>query len=127
MCLGVCEPPPSYCLPILRERQKAHLDLVGWKVGRLHRALFVNRGLLPVRRTTPLPPLRSLHVLPASKYPAQQIFETLQVNHKTTPPPALLLYKQKEGVTNETETHTHWHKWLLSEQAALTPEQLVNH
>lgn len=71
VCLGVCVPPPSYCVPILRKRQKAHLDLVGWKVGRLHRALLVNSGLLPVCRTTPQPPplgsspFWSLHVLPA--------------------------------------------------------------
>lgn len=128
VCLGVCVPPPSYCLPILSKRQKAHLDLVGWKVGRLHRALLVNWGLLPISRTTPhphpsvLPLLGSPHVLPASKCPAQQIFETLRVNHKTNPPHSLLLYKQKEGVTRDGEPRS-WHEWLLSEQAALTPEQ----
>lgn len=41
-CVCVCVPPPSYCVPILSKRQKAHLDLVGWKVGLLHRALLVN-------------------------------------------------------------------------------------
>ncbi len=42
VCVCVCVPPPSYCVPILSKRQKAHLDLVGWKVGLLHRALLVN-------------------------------------------------------------------------------------
>lgn len=52
----VCVPPPSYCMPILSTRQKAHLDLVGWKVGLLHRALLVNGGLLLVSRATLPPP-----------------------------------------------------------------------
>lgn len=54
---GVCVPTPSYCVPILSKRQKAHLDLVGWKVGLLHRALLVNRGLPPVSKAALLPPL----------------------------------------------------------------------
>lgn len=118
VCTGVCVPPPSYCEPILSTRQKAHLDLVGWKVGLLHRALLVNWRLLPVSRATLLPLLLSVlplpgypHVLPASKCSAQQIFETLQVNHKTerhpptpSPPP---LQTQKEGVTKEMERDAH--------------------
>lgn len=58
----VCVLPPSYCVPILSKRQKAHLDLVGWKVGLLHRALLVNSGLLVVLRATCLPLQSSLCV-----------------------------------------------------------------
>lgn len=81
----VCVPPPSYCVPILSKRQKAHLDLVGWKVGLLHRALLVNSGLLVVLGPLASPFSGCPHVLPVSKCSTQQIFETLQVNHKTAP------------------------------------------
>lgn len=74
VCASVCVPPPSYCVPILSKRQKAHLDLVGWKVGLLHRALLVNWRLLPVSRATPPPSVLSPpgrpHVLPALKVPS---------------------------------------------------------
>lgn len=62
MRVCVCVLPPSYCVPILSKRQKAHLDLVGWKVGLLHRALLVNSGLLVVLRATCLPLQSSLCV-----------------------------------------------------------------
>lgn len=54
---GVCMSPPSYCVPILSDQQKAHLDLVGWRVSLLHRALLVNRGLLLVSMTETPPHL----------------------------------------------------------------------
>lgn len=112
VCVCVCAwvPPPSYCLPILSKRQKPHLDLVGWRVRLLHRALLVNwRGCFQF--LTP-PPLRlpslpgSPYVLPASKCPAQQIFETSQVNHKTENllPPPLQTETEREW-PKETRTH----------------------
>lgn len=113
---NVCVRPPSYCVPILSKRQKAHLDLVGWKVGLLHRALLVNRGLIPVSRATRLrPPLSAwISTCPPSKCPAQQIFETLQVNHKTEPPPppspaSSFTNREREGVTKAREKDTHTH------------------
>lgn len=124
--------PPSYCVPILSKRQKAHLDLVGWKVGLLHRALLVNSGLLVVLGPLASPFSGCPHVLPVSKCSTQQIFETLQVNHKTAP---LLPHPQASAFTNRKrewpksiERHTNqrsWHKWLLSEQAASTLERLL--
>lgn len=117
-CVHVRAPPPSYCLPILRKRQKAHLDLVGWKVGPLrHRALLVNGGLLqpPSPQTTGYPQL-----LPPLNVLSQQIFETLQVNHKTEslPPP---LQTESGGVA-DWGGGVHKRSWC-SEQAAA--EQLI--
>lgn len=136
MRVCVCAPPPSYCVPILSKRQKAHLDLVGWKVGLLHRALLVNSGLLVVLGPLASPFSGCPHVLPVSKCSTQQIFETLQVNHKTAP---LLLHphpqasasaftNRKREWPKSIERHTNqrsWHKWLLSEQAASTLERLL--
>lgn len=137
VCTGVCVPPPSYCEPILSKRQKAHLDLVGWKVGLLHRALLVNWRLLPVSRATLLPPSSQsslcLDIHMSSLPQSAQLSKYLKLCKliiRLNTPPCLLLYKhrKREWPKRWRETHTHkrsWHEWVLSEQAAPTPEQLL--
>lgn len=109
---GVCVPTPSYCVPILSKRQKAHLDLVGWKVDLLHRALLVNWGLPPVSKVA----LR-LHLVPPAlpwicksppclKVPSSANIETLQVNHKTETPPDSS-FTNTEGGRGVTKDTTH--------------------
>ena len=136
----MCVPPPSYCVPILSTRQKAHLDLVGWKVGLLHRALLVNGGLPPVSRATlPPPPPSVLSLSPSlllslslrldlhmSSLPqTAQLSKYLKLCKLIIRPSTscLLIYKQREGgererewpkSRGETRTHT-----LLARVAAL--------
>lgn len=101
--------------------------MVGWKSSLFHRAPLVN---WPPPRCPPPPPIGfpslclDLHMSsPASKCPAQQIFETLQVNHKTEklPPPPL---QTQRGWGGGAEPRRQQER-LLSEQATVTPERLL--
>ena len=93
--------------------------MVGWKFSLSHRAPLVNWP--PPRPSGPsfFPLPGSPYVLPVSKCPAQQIFETLQVNHTTKklPPPPLQTQRGREPLSQ--------HDRLLSEQATVTPERLL--
>lgn len=123
--LEVCVPPPSYCLPILSKRQKAHLDLVGWKVGLLHRALLVNWELLPVSRAALLPSVLppSLHMssLPQSAQLSKYLKLCKLIIRLNSPSPPLSsslpapLQTEKERERGR-DTHTRsWHEQPLSE------------
>lgn len=110
---------PGYCVPILSRRPE------GLRLGWLEIQPVPQSTSCSLAPTPSLPPISfpslpgSPYVLPASKCPAQQIFETLQVNHKTEtlPPPPLQTQRGRESRSQRER--------LLSEQATVIPARLL--